>query len=132
MIRRRMYLNTKLLCVAVLAGTAFAANAQLPEPLAYYDFENDAGETLSDRSGNGYDGVIVNSVTFGEGAPDGSTPSAGGQFSLDGTGYVTVEGFDWFQLVHEVGDGDYTLSCWLKPDEAALNGDKFIWGLRCN
>ncbi|MDA0811069.1 MAG: hypothetical protein O3C21_01560 [Verrucomicrobia bacterium] len=110
------------------SASALTAHAQLPAPLAYYDFEGDAGTTLTDKSGNNYNGDIVDSVTFGDGAPEGSTPGTGGQFSLDGRGYVDVTGFDWFELVHEAGDGDYTLSCWLKPDEAALSGDKFIWG----
>jgi len=108
---------------------ALTATAQLPTPLAYYDYEGGlAGDTLVDRTGNGHDGDVVNSVEPGDGAPNGSTPGAGGQFSFDGAGYVDVTSFDWFELIHEFEDGDYTLSCWLKPDAVSLSGDRFIWG----
>ena len=39
-----------------------------------------------------------------------------------------VTGFDWFELIHDAEDGDYTLSCWLKPDAESLTGNRFIWG----
>jgi hypothetical protein len=57
-----------------MALTAFGQ--QLPEPLLYFPLDEASGATAAvDKTGNGYDGVVVNSVTFGEeGAPGGSSP----------------------------------------------------------
>ena len=57
--------------------------AQIPTPYLYYDFEDAAGTTsVIDSSGNEREGTVNGAVDFGsEGAPQGSTPGAGAQFS---------------------------------------------------
>jgi hypothetical protein len=123
---------TALVLGALLAAVAPYATAQFPSPLLYYNFEGDDAAMLVDKSGNGRDGDVNGDVELGGGAPKGSTPGKGGQFSInDGSGgFVSVPEFDWFELVHADGDraGDYTLSCWLKADARSLGGDRFIWG----
>ena len=104
--------------------------AQIPTPYLYYDFEDAAGTTsVIDSSGNEREGTINGAVDFGsEGAPQGSTPGAGAQFS---SGYINVEGSD---APTDFGNRDqgiaasYTMACWVKPDQAAFSGDAFIFG----
>ena len=104
--------------------------AQIPIPYLYYDFEDAAGTTsVIDSSGNEREGTVNGAVDFGsEGAPQGSTPSAGAQFS---SGYINVEGSD---APTDFGNRDqgiaasYTMACWVKPDQAAFSGDAFIFG----
>ena len=106
---------------------ASVPESKLPVPLVYFDFEGDTAALISDKSGNNRNGDVSGDVELGEGAPQGSTPGQGGQFSFNGAGFLDVSGFDWFELIHDYG-GDYTLSCWLKPDAVSLSGDRFIWG----
>ncbi|MDG1854284.1 MAG: hypothetical protein P8I97_09000 [Verrucomicrobiales bacterium] len=119
------------LCLVSLFSVSL--NAQIPEPYLYYDFEDAAGSsTVKDSSGNDREGTVSGNVEFGaEGAPSGSTPAAAGQFSVGGTGYVTVEGSD---APTDFGNRDqgiaasYTMACWINPDQASFSGDRFIFG----
>ena len=120
------------LCIS-LALTIGVSNAQIPAPYLYYDFEDAAGSTsVIDSSGNDREGAVTGDIQFGEeGAPQGSTPSAGAAFSLAGSGYITVEGSD---APTDFGNRDqgvamsYTMSCWVKPDQQSFSGDAFIFG----
>ena len=104
--------------------------AQIPIPYLYYDFEDAAGTiSVIDSSGNEREGTVNGAVDFGsEGAPQGSTPGAGAQFS---SGYINVESSD---APTDFGNRDqgiaasYTMACWVKPDQAAFSGDAFIFG----
>lgn len=121
------------LSLAVFAGSAMTASAQIPEPLLYYDFEEGAGGTVNDDSVNGHDGTIIGNVTFTAGAPIGPTPGSGGRFSVGGAGHVAAPSLDWPSLIHGdgsggAGNGDYTLACWLNPTANSIGGDHFIWG----
>ena len=117
------------LCLS-LALTIGVSNAQIPAPYLYYDFEDAAGTiSVIDSSGNEREGTVSGAVDFGsEGAPQGSTPGAGAQFS---SGYINVEGSD---APTDFGNRDqgiaasYTMACWVKPDQAAFSGDAFIFG----
>ena len=119
------------LCLVSLFSVSL--NAQIPEPYLYYDFEDAAGSsTVTDSSGNDREGTVSGNIEFGaEGAPSGSTPAAAGQFSVGGTGYVTVEGSD---APTDFGNRDqgiaasYTMACWINPDQASFSGDRFIFG----
>ena len=116
-----------------LAVSIAVSNAQIPEPYLYYDFEDDSGSsTAADSSGNDRNGSVNGDVQFGEeGAPNGSTPGSGAAFSLGGSGYLTVEGSD---APTDFGNRDqgnavnYTISCWIKPDQSSFSGDAFIFG----
>ncbi len=70
-----------------------ASGQQLPEPLLYYPLDEAIGATVAvDSTGNGYDGDVVNSVTFGEaGAPGGSSPAGAARFT---DGILNVPTFD--------------------------------------
>ena len=74
-------LTSSLAVFSAMALTAFGQ--QLPEPLLYFPLDEASGATAAvDKTGNGYDGVVVNSVTFGEeGAPGGASPSGAAQFT---------------------------------------------------
>jgi hypothetical protein len=84
-------LTSSLAVFSAMALTAFGQ--QLPEPLLYFPLDEASGATAAvDKTGNGYDGVVVNSVTFGEeGAPGGSTPSGAAQFT---NGILNIPTFD--------------------------------------
>jgi len=114
-----------------MALTAFGQ--QLPEPLLYFALDEAAGATVAiDGTGNGYDGTVVNSVTFGEaGAPGGSTPSGAARLT---DGILNIPTFDVPTLLGNrdgagLGDaGSYTMAAWIKPDAASLAGDRFFFG----
>ncbi|MEC7638620.1 MAG: LamG-like jellyroll fold domain-containing protein, partial [Verrucomicrobiota bacterium] len=116
-----------------IAATIAVSKAQLPEPYLYYDFEDAAGATEAiDSSGNDRTGLVTGDVQFEEeGAPNGSTPGSGAAFSLGGAGYLTVDGSD---APTDFGNRDqgnavnYTISCWIKPDQSSFSGDAFIFG----
>ena len=126
-----MYKLLSLFLFMVLSLTH--SYSQIPEPYLYYDFEDAAGSTsVIDSSGNEREGTVNGDIQFGEeGAPNGSTPGAGAAFSLGGSGYLTVEGSD---APTDFGNRDqgiavnYTITCWIKPDQASLSGDAFIFG----
>ena len=120
--------------LAVFSAMSLTAFGQaLPEPLLYFALDEVAGATVAvDSTGKGYDGTVVNSVTFGEsGAPGGSTPSGAARFT---NGILNVPTFDVPALLGNrdgagLGDaGSYTMVAWIKPDAASLTGDRFFFG----
>ncbi|MED6300584.1 MAG: LamG domain-containing protein, partial [Verrucomicrobiota bacterium] len=123
-------LSTALCLISLFSASL---NAQIPEPYLYYNFEEALGSpTVTDYSGNDREGTVSGNVEFGaEGAPSGSTPAGAGQFSVGGTGYVTVGGSD---APTDFGNRDqgiaasYTMACWIKPDQGSFSGDRFIFG----
>ena len=124
-------LTSSLAVFSAMALTAFGQ--QLPEPLLYFPLDEASGATAAvDKTGNGYDGVVVNSVTFGEeGAPGGASPSGAAQFT---DGILNIPTFDVPLLLGNrdgAGAGDavsYTMAAWIKPDAASLSGDRFFVG----
>ena len=110
--------------ITALGSFSFTLRAQIPDPVVYFDFEGDSGDTVVDKGINGNDGIVTKpgQTTLGdEGAPGGSTPSTGASFS---NGLIEVSAIDVSSIVSQ--DGSYTLSAWLKPTD--LNGDKFFFG----
>lgn len=112
--------------MALIAGTALTAQAQIPEPLLYFDFEDTEVATDKTFKAENYNGVINDSngdVTFVDGgAPAGGSPGKAGRFS---GGWIDVDNFDVVENLHETS---YTLACWLRPDFDALAGGSFIFG----
>jgi len=112
------------LLIITLGSLSFTLRAQIPDPVVYFDFEGDSGDTVVDKGINGNDGIVTrpDQTTLGdEGAPGGSTPATGVSFS---DGLIDVTAVDVSSIVSQ--DGSYTLSAWLKPTD--LNGDKFFFG----
>ncbi len=125
------FLASGLAIFSAMALTAFGQ--QLPEPLLYFALDEATGATAAvDGTGNGYDGDVVNSVTFGEaGAPGGATPSGAARFT---DGILNVTTFDVPALLGQrdgaggVDTASYTMAAWIKPDTASLTGDRFFFG----
>ena len=120
--------------LAIFSAMALTASGQqLPEPLLYYPLDEAIGATVAvDRTGNGYDGSVVNSVTFGEaGAPGSPSPSGAARFT---DGILNIPTFDVPALLGNRdgagagADVSYTMAAWIKPDPASLSGDRFIIG----
>ncbi|MGP4041399.1 family 43 glycosylhydrolase [Gracilibacillus sp. D59] len=72
--------------------------------LLHYDFENESGNVIEDKSGNGHDGELINDATLVE-------DEKGGALSLDGDQ-------DYALLPTNLFDGleDMTISTWVKID----------------
>jgi len=120
--------------LAVFSAMALTAFSQsIPDPLLYFALDEAAGATAAvDGTGNGYDGTVVNAVTFGEaGAPGSSSPLGAARFT---DGILNVSTFDVPALLgNREGNGagdavSYTMSAWIKPDAASLAGDRFFVG----
>ena len=100
-------------------------------PILYYNFEQGAGDVIFDQTLNYFDGNVVDDLVFVSGAPSGSTPGFGIEFTLAANGYLDVPGLDINSMIRNVGgadNGSYTVSCWLKPGEGTTGGTGFIFG----
>ncbi|MCH2060961.1 MAG: hypothetical protein MK183_10075 [Verrucomicrobiales bacterium] len=92
--------------------------------LVYYDFEGDVGTTVTDKGDFGNDGTFSGAVELiAEGAPAGSSPGGSAQFT---GGFINVPGIDMNTMIRDFGEGDYTMTCWIKPTD--VTGEKFIFG----
>jgi hypothetical protein len=75
--------------------------------MAYYNFEEGAGDTLADRSGNGHDGSFMNNPTrLAESKHYHSTEHA---LSFDGEDYIDINA-----NLTELATQDFTLEAWIK------------------
>ena len=101
------------------------AKSQTPTPIAYYDFEGDAGNEVIDKSDQGNDAEVTRpgQTTLGRnsGAPEGSSPATAADFQ---DGLLNVPGIGLGNIIN--GTGSYTFTAWLKPID--LNGNKFLFG----
>ena len=101
------------------------AKSQIPEPIAYYDFEGDTENEVTDKSDQGNDAEVTRpgQTTLGieGGAPAGASPATAANFQ---NGLLNVPGIGLGNIIS--GSGSYTFTAWLKPSD--LNGDKFIFG----
>jgi len=111
--------------LVIIAGKP--AQAPLPAPVVYFDFEDQEGNTVADKGANGLDGEInrADQLTIGgSGAPKGSTPGTGADFQ---GGFLNVAGASVDGIVNDVeGQNSYTMTAWIKPSDLA--GDKFLFG----
>ena len=100
-------------------------------PILYYSFEQGAGNVILDQTLNYFDGNVVDELAFVDGAPSGSTPGFGIEFTADANGFLNVPGLDINSMIRNVGgdaSGSYTVSCWLKPGAGTAGGTGFIFG----
>ena len=126
-------LKISILCSIFYVGLSLNAAAQIPDPFLYYNFDDPQGtQTVTDGSGNDREGTVTGNVTFdADGAPNGSTPSGAAQFSIGGTGFISINSVD---VPTEFGNRDqgieasYTMACWIRPDQASFTGDRFYFG----
>ncbi|MBT7983624.1 MAG: LamG domain-containing protein, partial [Akkermansiaceae bacterium] len=129
----RYLLKVPILFSTFFIGISLITTAQIPDPFLYYNFDDPQGtQTVTDGSGNDREGAVTGNVTFGaDGAPNGSTPAAAAQFSVGGTGYISINSVD---VPNDFGNRDqeieasYTMACWIKPDPASFSGDRFYFG----
>ncbi|NEE02726.1 cellulosome enzyme [Phytoactinopolyspora halotolerans] len=89
-------LSTGLVAASlVTVGSVLTATAaELPEPVVHYDFDNDdlASGTVTDASGNGLDGSLVNGATAEliDGSDDGQALELPGGAQNSGGAYVAL------------------------------------------
>lgn len=112
------------------------ANAQIPAPKVYFDFEGDSNASGStDRSASGFNGAVVGNVDLdtATGAPFGASAGegvgfTGGRLNVTGLLMNTLNG------VASPNGGDYTIACWIKPtvvtDEQWFIGQT-VEGIHC-
>ena len=129
----RYLLKVHILCSTFFIGLSLITTAQIPDPFIYYNFDDPQGtQTVTDGSGNDREGAVTGNVTFGaDGAPNGSSPSGSAQFSVGGTGFISVNSVDVPTEFGNRGQGieaSYTMACWIKPDQASFSGDRFYLG----
>ncbi len=82
----------------------------------HWKFDESAGTTAADSSGNGYDGTI-----FGNPAWSPSGGVVDGALVFDGTTDVVRV------PTGPMPTGDFTISAWIKPDDLAY---RYLWGIR--
>lgn len=86
-----------------------------PGPVAYWDFDENAGTTANDNSGNG------NEATF-SGSPSWDTGKYGSSLRFDGaSNYLTASG-----SLLNAGVGSFTVSAWVKYNGTASSQDFII------
>jgi hypothetical protein len=80
---------------------------EMPNPVAYWKFDEVNGTIASDSSGNGYNGVLKGNITRVEG-------KSGNALSLVAENdYVDIGTNDIFNF--DGGSGDFTIDAWIKP-----------------
>ena len=88
--------------------------AETPKPMLYYDFEGKAGDTITDKSGNGKDGTLFNGAKrvdegkFGkgvqfDGVDDFAVAPTKDVINEPGTGTVAI----WVQAISTQGGGGF-------------------------
>ncbi|MEM7142826.1 MAG: LamG-like jellyroll fold domain-containing protein [Actinomycetota bacterium] len=106
--------------ISTAAGPVVVTTPAPPSDLLLaYDFD-DAGPTITDRSGNGNDALLGGSATL----DDGGHPDAGGEargLLLDGAdgGHANLDGLDL------VGD-EFTISMWIEANSFATFDGRLI------
>ena len=92
------------------------AKSQIPEPIAYYDFEGDTENEVTDKSDQGNDAEVTRpgQTTLGieGGAPAGASPATAANFQ---NGLLNVPGIGLGNIIS--GSGSYTFTAWLKPSD---------------
>ena len=128
------------LCAAYLIGSfqSIGTAAELEGLVVYFAFEEGAGKTVKDLSGNGQDGKLEGDTSWGDGKY-GKAVNFGGK-----DGIVRVEHSDafeftdgitiaaWIKPTLQVGPGTWQLIAAKGPDvdeffEILLHPDGFIW-----
>ena len=131
--KRGTFHHLGILSTAVTAVAAFVCTVGLagaaPSPLLYYDFEEGAGSTISNKA----PGVVTDGLLHGAGsiwtagAPAGASPTGGLVF--DGIGWTAGGVYVETQYgANQLGlrDTGYTMTAWLRFTKAA--GDAMVFG----
>lgn len=105
-------LATGVLALGCLVNTSLGAN---PNLVGWWNFDEGYGDVAADGSGNGHDGILVN-TTWQEG-------QLGSALGFDGTAYVDVPPACWADISTQV-----TLAFWVYIPTADLNQSNFIVG----
>ncbi len=99
-----------LLASTILLTLAVCAQAQDPDLLAWWKFDDGTGTVAVDSSGNGNDGVFIQD-------PEWVAGKFGGALLFDGQGgeRVSIGGLD-------IPSGQMTIACWFKADNLDTPG----------
>jgi len=99
-----------LSALTVLLALAFCAQAQDPDLLAWWKFDDGTGAIAVDSSGNGHDGTFIQD-------PDWVAGKFGSALHFDGQGgeRVSLGGLD-------IPSGQMTITCWFKADNLDTPG----------
>jgi len=99
-----------LSALTVLLTLAVCAQAQDPDLLGWWKFDDGTGTIAVDSSGNGHDGVFIQD-------PDWVAGKFGGALHFDGQGgeRVSLGGLD-------IPSGQLTIACWCKADNLDTPG----------
>lgn len=115
------FVNTSIACVFffgfVSVGFAdYASEVDADNPIAYWQFNETSGTTMSDSSGNGHHGTYLNSPTLGQ-------PGAG-----SGTGTsVLFNGVNEYAAATMIPLGQsFTVECWAKSANDDWNEDGWL------
>ena len=103
------------LLTVVFALTLALTSATRADLVAWWRFDEGSGDTASDNSGNGHDGIIMGTPTWVEGAPDSQTALLFGTSGCDG-----VECGTWDP---SADTDELTIACWIKW----LDGPRWQW-----
>lgn len=105
-----------LLIISLLGigGVSAAETQASAQPVAYWDFEDVSGTTVSDKSGNGYDGVLCGNATVTAGKFGNAVKfsSAGDFVKIP----LTAE-----KTMNFTSTESYTISMWVKPEALSEN-----------
>ena len=101
---------------------AVTVQAQLPDPVSLWRFEEGDGKTAADTGVGGFHGVLVGNVYFVEDVERGSVLEFGTNDS-----YVDTSAF-----ITELGDADFSMAAWIltsqdgAPIVGKSNGDRWV------
>ncbi len=111
-----MYIHTvssisfRCLAVALCLACSVVAQAQLPEPVSFWRFEEGSGSTTGDIGTGGHPGILVGNVAFVD------DPERGMVLKF-GPGRSYVETNAW---ITELGTADFSIAAWIQTrDEGA-------------
>ena len=120
MCKKANYLISFVLATVVCVAWCTVAQAQLPEPVSLWRFEEGSGVTTADIGTGGYTGTLMGDVVFVDDAERGSVLKFG-----TGEGYVETNAW-----ITELGGADFSVAAWIKTREQGMpiigksNGDR--------
>lgn len=115
-----MYIHTvssisfRCLAVAICLVCTVVAQAQLPEPVSFWRFEEGSGGTTADIGTGGHPGILVGNVAFVDDPERGTVLEFG-----PGRSYVETNAW-----ITELGTADFSIAAWIQTREegAAIVG----------
>lgn len=113
-------LMSSVLASVICLACITVAQAQLPEPVSMWRFEEGSGGTTVDGGTGGHHGILVGNVAFADDPDRGSVLEFGASESY-------VETNAW---ITELGDADFSVAAWIQTREEGVaiisksNGDR--------